>query len=157
MWWKGFKTEAAFTKTRMNNQSNAYLFKIVILAFSTFIKASYSVKLIAYQLSWVIYCQRYPCTRTAIIFFNPQPANQGVHTFPKGICKTVNLIERLEFEPSNYETAVQYISYHARWGYYHELFEQIWNTSFYIAWNYMKLIKWRPCPQTTQDWELFTM
>ena len=32
--------------------------------------------------------------------------DKGVHTFPKGICPRVNVIERLEFELAYYDSAV---------------------------------------------------
>ena len=35
-----------------------------------------------------------------MVVFNPK-----VHTFPEGICPKVNVIARLEFEPSYYDSA----------------------------------------------------
>ena len=34
------------------------------------------------------------------------PEEQGVHTFPKGICQKVNVIAWLEFELAYYDSAV---------------------------------------------------
>ena len=34
-------------------------------------------------------------------------ADMGVHTFPKGICRKVNVIARLEYELAYYDSAVQ--------------------------------------------------
>ena len=34
--------------------------------------------------------------------------DKGVHTFPKGICPKVNVIERLEYELAYYDSAVHY-------------------------------------------------
>ena len=45
--------------------------------------------------------------------FNPQLADKGVHTFPKGISLKFNVIVRLEFKIAYYDVAVQHVSYYA--------------------------------------------
>ena len=69
--------------------------------------------LIAYQPLCVIW---YPnsCRRTVRILFNPLMGDKWDHTFPKGISTKVNMVVRLEFEPTSDDVTVQHLSYYAQ-------------------------------------------
>ena len=59
----------------------------------------------------VIYCQKYPFKRTAIVVFKPYlGGDKEIHIFVKGIISKVKIIERLVFELVYFKDIVQHFS-----------------------------------------------
>ena len=92
--------------------------------------------LMAYQPSWVIWCQSYPSRRTVVVLFNPKLRDKGVHTFSKGISPKVKVIEGLDFKLAYYNVAVEHINYSTKGTSLFEKEEELWIAEgILLPWN----------------------
>ena len=102
-----------------NNSDNSLNVYQSIHTFKALIDFLGFLYLMAYQPSWVIYCQIYPCWRTAVILFNQ-------HIFPKGISLKVNIIAQLDITLTS--KSLYLMAYQPSWVIYCQIYP-CWRTA----------------------------
>ena len=82
----------------------------------------------AYQHSWVIQYQRYPCRRTLVVRTYSWADNRN-HTFLTRICPKMNTVAWREFELACYDVAVEYVNHYSK----QEICQKLSRQKFYVS------------------------